>query len=96
MSKSILQKKKECYMCGKTQGLHDHHIYMGKNREISEAYGFKVLLCVAHHTSGDYAVHGGKYGKLLDDTLKKDCQKKFEENHSREEFVGLIGRNYLD
>jgi hypothetical protein len=28
--------------------------------------------------------------------LKRHCQMKFEETHSREEFMSLIGRNYLD
>ena len=28
--------------------------------------------------------------------LKRECQRKFEETHSREEFMKIIGRNYLD
>ncbi|WP_418205773.1 hypothetical protein [Anaerotignum faecicola] len=27
--------------------------------------------------------------------LKQDCQRKFEETHTREEFMAIIGRNYL-
>ena len=27
--------------------------------------------------------------------LKQICQRKFEETHSREEFMAIIGRNYL-
>lgn len=95
MSKSILQRNKQCYFCGKTEGLHEHHVYKGKNRQTSEENGFKVWLCVAHHTNGDYAVHGGKYGKALDQFLQRQCQRMFEETHSREEFITLIGRNYL-
>ena len=34
--------------------------------------------------------------KILDEKLKKEAQKKFEENHTREEFIKLIGKSYLD
>ena len=27
--------------------------------------------------------------------LKRHCQMKYEETHSREEFMALIGKNYL-
>ena len=40
----------------------------------------------------DYGVH---FNKKLDLKLKQDCQRKFEETHSREEFLEIIGRNYL-
>lgn len=37
----------------------------------------------------------GRDGHALDLRLKQDCQRKFEETHSREEFMAIIGRNYL-
>ena len=46
-----------------------------------------------HNQSND-GVHG-KNGKNLNLFLKQECQRKFEETHSREEFMALIGRNYL-
>lgn len=52
----------------------------------------KVWLCARHHTS-DYGVH---FNKELDLKLKRMGQKKFEEKHTREEFIRLFGRNYLD
>lgn len=39
-------------------------------------------------------VHG-KYGKELNLKLKRDCQRKYEEKHTREDFIKLIGRSYL-
>lgn len=93
--KSIMQKVKECLVCGSMQNIHLHHIYYGvKNRKISDRNGFTCYLCLQHH-EGTNGVHG-KNGHELDVELKIACQKKFEETHSRDEFMKLIGRNYLD
>ena len=55
--KSIIQNEKECFFCGQTACLQDHHIFFGeKNRKHSEKYGLKVWLCVEHHT-GKESVH---------------------------------------
>ena len=92
--KSILQTNKECYVCKTTYNLHLHHIYFGPNRKVSDKNGFVVHLCQYHH-EGTYGVHG-KYGNELNKKLKQECQKKYEQAHTREEFIKLIGRNYLD
>ena len=92
--KSIIQDVKKCYVCSRRTCLHDHHIYFGTaNRKISEKNGFKVWLCYEHH-EGTRGVHG-KYGHDLDLLLKQTCQKKYEETHTREEFIALIGKNYI-
>ena len=98
--KSIMQSNKECYLCRKMfgicneRGLHEHHIYeeYGRRRQ-SEAIGAKVWLCAKHHNMSDYGIH---FNKEEDMELKRACQRKFEETHTREEFMELIGRNYLD
>lgn len=90
---SILQRIKECYICHSKSNLHYHHIYYGKNRPISDKHGFTCYLCYNHH-EGTFGVHG-KYGEELSLKLKIKCQKKFEETHSREEFIKLIGKNYI-
>lgn len=93
--KSIMQEKKECYICQTQCGLHSHHIIFGNpGRRLSERYGLKVWLCWEHH-EGTYGVHG-KYGASLNKMLKQLAQLKFEENHTREEFIEIFGRNYLD
>lgn len=95
MAKSILQgDEKCCYITGSTCNLHLHHIYAGGRRKTSDKYGFVVYLTGALHNQSNEGVHG-KDGHALDLKLKQDCQRKFEENHSREEFIELIGRNYL-
>lgn len=97
---SILQDTKECYVTRKRYGmaavggLQCHHIYAGKNREISDRHGFWVWLLPMYHTGSNMAVHG-RDGAALDLELKQDCQRKFEETHTREEFLQLIGRSYL-
>lgn len=91
--KSILQNKKECYFCHTTLGLHNHHIYYGSaNRKISDKNGFTVWLCARHHNMSNEGVH---FEKRKDIYLKEQCQKKYEESHSRADFMRLIGRNYL-
>ena len=89
---SIIQKERECYICGTTLNLESHHIMHGtSNRKNSEMYGLKVWLCHRHHT-GDEGVH---FKKDLDLMLKQTAQKEFEKTHTREEFMTIFGRNWL-
>lgn len=91
--KSILQKDKECWFCGRTDGLELHHIYPGTaNRQVSDKNGFTVYLCRRHHTGSNQSVHLNRNMGL---TLKCACQSKYEEKHTREEFIKLIGKSYL-
>lgn len=39
---------------------------------------------------------GVHFNRELDLKLKRECQEKFEETHSREEFMKIIGKNYLE
>ena len=39
--------------------------------------------------------HGIHFNKDVDMEVKRECQRRYEENHTREEFMELIGRNYL-
>lgn len=89
---SILSNELECYICHRWSDLHRHHIYFGANRKVSEANGFWVYLCPYHHNMSNEGVHMNRKADLM---LKEACQRKFEEAHTREEFVKLIGRNYL-
>lgn len=90
--KSILQEKKECFVCRTTQDLQLHHVLYGtSNRKQADKYGLTVWLCLRHHT-GDRGIH---FDKVLDLKLKEMAQAKFEETHTREEFIKIFGRNYL-
>ena len=92
--KSIIQQNKECYVCQKISGLHDHHIFFGsKNRKVSELYGLKVWLCYEHHNGSNDGVH---FNKDLDLHLKRLAQQEYEKKYgTREDFRETFGRNYL-
>jgi hypothetical protein len=90
---SILQSTRECYITGSTEGLHRHHIYFGNPlRKISETNGFWVWLRCDWHNIAEYGVH---FNRDLDLKLKQECQRKYEEDHTREEFISIIGKSYL-
>ena len=92
--KSLLSLNKTCYICGTDRNLHLHHIYFGSGlRDISDKNGFTCYLCGHHHNQSNQGVH---FNRKLDLMLKQNCQRVFETHHTREEFMQLIGRNYLD
>lgn len=91
--KSIIQENKECWVCGTTQDIHEHHILYGTaNRRLSEKYGLKVWLCGKHHNLSNEGVH---FNKELDRRLKVLAQKRFEEEYPNESFLRIFGRNYI-
>lgn len=99
---SILQNKESgiCYLCaklkedyGRKYPLHEHHVYGGTNRTVSEENGFKVYLCLQHHIDGPEAVHNNIENMRI---IQRDCQETYEKTHTRQQFMELIGRNYLD
>ena len=96
--KSIMPAYGGCYLCRLLEGddrkknTENHHIFFGPNRERSEEYGFTTRLCQEHHRNGPAAVHTNAEVCRI---LQRECQKEFEKAHSREEFVRIIGKNYL-
>jgi len=93
-SPSIMQTEKKCYLTGRTDNLHIHHIYGGTaNRRISDANGFWVWLTGQWHNQDSRVdVH---HNHELDMMLKRKCQEVYEQEHLRSEFMALIGRSYL-
>jgi len=92
MSKSIMQNKKQCYLCGRQSYLEKHHIVSGTaNRKLSEKYGLWVYLCHSCHT-GD---GGAQYEKELNLRLKQEAQKTFEEKYSHDLWMETFRKNYL-
>ena len=93
MSKSIMQRNKECIVCHNSN-VEEHHVFFGNaSRKLSEKYGLKVYLCTEHHR-GPRGVHG-KYGKTLYTYLKQLAQTKFEEKNCRDTFIQIFGKSYL-
>lgn len=100
MAKTFDERKK-CWFCGSTQNLQLHHIYNGVAfRKISDGFEYKgtkykatCYLCLNHHT-GQEGVHSHP-DKLRE--LKKECQLWLENNNmSRDDFIRVFGRNYVD
>ena len=82
---SKLIKIGKCENCGKyCQKLDAHEVYSGANRKRSIQYGFVALLCRECHSD-----------EKVIQKLKKDYQRKYEINHSRAEFINIIGKSYL-
>lgn len=91
--KSIMSDKKECFITGRTDNLHRHHVYAGNpNRKISEKWGCWCYLTGEYHNQSNKGVH---FDKDLDMKLKVECQRRFEEAYPEASFLKVFGRNYL-
>ena len=99
--KSIMQKERRedgiCYLCKKNGDIipkvvQEHHVCFGTaNRRLSEKYGLKVFLCLAHHEEGPEAVHKNHTNARI---LQRDAQEAFEQHFQNLDFLKIFGRNY--
>lgn len=86
--KSILTNNFEkCFICGGTAS-ELHEIFSGGSRKASMMHDFVIPICRKCHN-----VITINYQLNL--RLKKLCQKKFEENGTREQFLSIIHKSYL-
>lgn len=93
MEKKSKEPVKVCFFCGKDCGLELHHIFPGwANRRLSDEDKLYVYLCHNHHNEPPNGVHFNKDMMLF---LKQYGQRKYEETHTREEFMERYGKNYL-
>ena len=81
-----------CMVCGSPY-VQVHHVFYGTaNRKQADKYGLVVPLCQEHHT-GQTGVH---FNKKFDLFLKKEGQRKFEQEYGNgKDFRTIFGRNYL-
>lgn len=80
-----LIKEGICEFCGQySKRLDPHEIFGGSNRQRSIKYKFVKLICPKCH----------KDEKVIK-RLRVDIQKEFEKNHTRTEFIEIIGKSYL-
>ena len=81
-----------CMVCGSPYVQIHHVIYGTANRKLSDKYGLVVPLCQEHHT-GQTGVH---FNKKLDLFLKKEGQRKFEQEYGNgKDFRTIFGKSYL-
>lgn len=93
---SIIQNNKECFVCKTTKSLQLHHIFYGmKCRNLSEENGLKVWLCPFHHVGTKQGVH---FNKQFDLYLKRVAEEIWiGKNHkTKDDFIKIFGKNYLD
>jgi len=90
---SVLQSKKECFVCKTIYGLHKHHVLYGTaNRKKSEQYGFTVWLCGRDHNLSNEGVH---FNRELDLELKRLAQEQWlADGHTKEEWHREFGKWY--
>ena len=89
MADSILQSDKECWVTGSMVYLDKHHIYHGPRRNAADEWGCWVWLRHDVHMS----LHS--WNTELDQQLKQECQKRFEELHGHDKFMEVFGKSYL-
>jgi hypothetical protein len=79
----------KCIICGKVRN-DKHEIFRGANRRNSMKYGFVLPLCrECHSTKAETSE--------FEDFWHRQAQLYFEKNiGSREEFIRIFRRNYLD
>lgn len=89
-----------CFLCKRTETAYNrlerHHIFGNAYRDKSEHYGLVVYLCGERcHRLGRLSAH---QNSEVTDYLHKYGQKKAmtEQGWSKEEFMEIFGRNYLE
>ena len=97
---SVLQEKDgRCFLCVLLEDdfriqreVHEHHVFNGPDRELSDEEGLTVYLCARHHVDGTAAVHNNRENDLI---LKRYAQMIWEETHTREQFRKKFRKSYL-
>lgn len=92
-SESLVSNERRCYITGRTDDLHRHHIWKASRRKLSEKYGMWIYLNgEVHRLMHD---HNAPY-ETLENDLKAIGQQAFEDNGGkREDFMRIFGANYL-
>ena len=95
MSKVDTKMMKTCAECEiqMTYGIEKHHAFGAANRKISEKYKMVEDFCPSCHR-GNNGIHFNKEMMLR---YKQKHQRIFEETiGTRDDFIRIFGRNYLD
>lgn len=81
----------ECFICGAVGPTDVHHCMHGTaNRELADKYGLTVHLCHKCHMN----LHDRD--SAVDRFLQGIAQVNFEKKYSREEWMKVFWKNYLD
>lgn len=89
-----IMPKNDLYSTKRETGLVRHEVFYGTGkRELSIKYGLVIFLTPKMHNMSNQGIH---FDREFDLNVKKIAQAKFEETHTREEFINIFGKNYLD
>ena len=89
---SILQDCKKCFVTGREDGLHKHHVMNGPFRKKSEKYGLFIWLKPEWHNTSSRGIH---FDQEFDLKVKRYAQKVFERKYSHELWMKEFHKNYL-
>lgn len=78
-----------CMFCSRPYA-QTHECFGGKNRQLSIRYGLQVKLCDTCHREITDEKRAGRVLKI-----KQIGQRKFEEQYGHEEYMRVIGRDYI-
>lgn len=87
---------RECYICGSTQNIQNHHLLEGSMKSACDKFDFlQIDLCLNHHTGTNESVH--KNDKLMD-AYHRMGQRLFMKhfNCTIADFYDIFGRSFLD
>lgn len=88
---SLIQKEKECFICGTTLNLENHHALHGNaNRRLCDADRLTVWLCQAHH----HELHDSD--TEMDRFVQRAAQEVWEKTYGdRSAFIRRYGKSYI-
>lgn len=87
---SVFTSSDKCFVCDSKYQLTWNEIFRGRNRINSMKYGFCLRMCLNCHRKLQEDID-------FNDFWHKQAQLYYEENYgSRNEFIGIFRKNYLD
>ena len=84
----ITEDLTHCIICGNLKQ-HLHEVFYGRNRLNSIKYGMVMPICFNCHKTIHNNIDMDMYYKML-------FQKEYEKTHTRDEFISIFYKNYLD
>ena len=90
MESKFTDDLEHCFVCGRPFP-QIHHMMNKCHKAKAEKYGLILPLCANHHTGAE-GVHT-KPERML--ACRQMAQKKFEEEHTRDEWIKEFRKSYL-
>lgn len=97
---SLIQEDRDeseaiCFICKRGGVMEFHHILNGAYKGVAEKIGAWVWLCPKCHRKVHNYKRTDKRSLYDPQWLKLLCQEVYELNHTRDEWMALVHKNYL-